>query len=645
MKNLYLFILASTISFIGFGQGSYPSDNGLFEVDYLKGCVGTTVNVTLSATAPTGTYFTCFDADLSDVGSNQNFNCFNEQANTTNKFEFTYTEAGVYDILLLIQLSNTQRYDSITVEIFEPKLPTLSLANCNGEVFIGLNSDLEYYDNYNLNFGDGSPAQNYSINEFPISHTYPDNTQTYTIAAIGSFNNSGFNNCGNNAFTENFIPEDLQEMAAEITSIDLLSSGSFEINYVTSENQIYRLQIKQNNTTNFQEIKTITGESTGTYLFENLNLNDNVYCVRIISESTCTGESLNSTEVCTIRFKGTAQVDGNYLDWNMSNFVNTILYKNGKEIYNGNAPYLDVNVLCGQNDTYEVVGVGPTELETRSLPIEIVAESGTPEIPISQVATRVLSSSAVEISWEVPQGLAPENFIIYKKRELDDEFFEIGITDSTQFIDETNSLHSKIYYYSIVYTNSCEGVSKPDIIAPNILLKADQTKNTIAFSWNEYTGYDSLLKEYIVKKYDGNNNLLEEWNQELETVLNDDIANADEQKYSYQVEAISENGLVSYSNIVDYKIPSIFFVPSGFTPNEDGINEEIKVVGKFIDQVEFSIYNRWGTLIFRSTEIEKGWDGYLQDREAPEGTYTYTVKVKDEFGEEYFKSGVFNLIR
>ncbi|MBK6264861.1 gliding motility-associated C-terminal domain-containing protein [Marivirga sp. S37H4] len=643
MKNIYLFILASSISFLGWGQGSYSSANGLFEVDYLKGCEGTTI--TLTPTGPSGTYFPCFDADLSDLLSTENQTCFENQASEVNKYEFTYTEAGVYDILLLIQLSNSQLFDSLTIEIMDPELPAVALSNCNGEVRIGLDPELENFDFYNITFGDGSPPQDFSINEFPITHNYADNSQSYTIQATGSFDNSGFNNCGNDTFTKNFIPEELEESAAEITSIDLISSTSFEIDYTTNENQIYKLQIKQNNNGSFQDVAIITSETGGTYLFQDLDLNANFYCIRIISESLCNGQSLNSDEICTIRFSGDAGADGNLLDWNSSSFENTLLYKNGVEIYNGDAPFLDINVLCGQSDTYQLVGINASGIETRSLPIDLVAESGTPQIPISQIATRVLSSSEVEISWEVPPGLQPNDYIIYKKRNAGENYFSIGTTSSTNFTDIAVSTQNKIHYYSIVYTNSCGGSSEPLIVAPNILLKANQTENTLTFSWNNYTGYDTLLKEYIVKKYDGDKNLLEEWNQGLETSLNDDVANAEEQKYSYQVEAISENGQVSYSNEVEYKIPSTFFVPSGFTPNGDSRNEEIKVVGKFIDQVEFSIYNRWGTLIFKSNELEKGWDGFLQDREAPEGTYTYTIKVKDEYGEEYFKSGVFNLIR
>ena len=140
-------------------------------------------------------------------------------------------------------------------------------------------------------------------------------------------------------------------------------------------------------------------------------------------------------------------------------------------------------------------------------------------------------------------------------------------------------------------------------------------------------------------------NLLAENDIGNQTNYRENIAQSEDQLSSYQIEAYSENGLVARSNLLRYKIPSSFFVPTGFSPNQDPFNQEIKVVGKFIEEVEFSVYNRWGTLIFRSNSIEVGWDGYLPSRPAPEGTYSYTVRVKDKYGEEYYKSGVFNLIR
>lgn len=644
MKTIYLFIIAFLAPLLLWSQGNFSSENGLFEVDYLKGCVGTTITIT--PIAPTGTYLACFDADLSDLTSSENQTCFNEQANKpVGKLEFTYATPGVYNILVLNQLTGSQQFDSIKIEIFDPELPQFALSNCSGDIFFDLDPDVESFDTYTIDFGDGTAPQDFDINVFPISHTYPDNTQTYTVQATGSFNSSGFNNCTNTIYSNTIVPENLIETEARISAIDLLSASSLEIAYTANENQFYAIEVKQNNDATYQEVLTLTGQNSGTLQLDNLNLLNNFYCIRIVSESLCTGQDLASNEVCTIQISGIAQADGNLLDWNSSSFANTVLFKNNEEIYTGNATHLDENVLCGQADSYEIIATDASGVEVRSLPLEIIAEASASQLPITQITTKVLSSNELLISWQVPQGLQPESYIIYRKQKLTDNFREIATTDSTTFTDTSADFSSSVYSYSISYSNSCGGRSELVVTAPNILLSASESENIIDFTWNNYTGYDSLLSNYIVRKFDINQNLVDEYDTGLDTFFSDDIANAPDQIYIYQVLAISENGLTSYSNQVQFKIPPSFFVPSGFTPNADGLNEEIKVVGKFIEQVEFSIFNRWGTLIFRSNELDKGWDGFLPDREAPEGTYTYTVVVKDASGEEYYKSGVFNLIR
>ncbi|WP_296618365.1 gliding motility-associated C-terminal domain-containing protein [Marivirga sp.] len=641
MKKIILTILIAFCCFGLWAQGSFPSENGLFTVNYLKGCEFTEIEVTLNAA--TGTPFLCFDADLSDLASNND--CFGNPAQTADDFRFTYQEAGIYNILFLRQLSNTQVYDSITIEIIEPSTPYVSLSNCGAELILDLDAQQERFDFYTVDFGDGSAPQEYSINAFPFSYQYADPTQEYLLTVTGSLNNTGNNNCGSNIFTKTFIPEDQNEDAGAINRIEILSENSFEIDYELNDNQIYQLQLKQNENGNYQTVNTFSGEELGTYIFQNRNLDNNFYCARIITVSQCNGDELISNEVCTIRFSAKAELDGNLMDWNHFIFQNSELLKNGEVIHTGNAPFLDENVLCGQSDLYQVIATDARGIEIVSLPKEITAITGSPSIPISQIATNVLSDSELELTWELPQGLQPERFVIYKKRNLNDEFFEVDTSSNTTYVDQGTAFYDRIFYYSIAYVNSCGGISPLYTTAPNILLKVSQKESVINFVWNSFTGFDSLFSEYRIVKYDENMNVLDENILGEDEFYNENIAQSDDQLAFYQVEAYSDNGLIAYSNLLRYKIPSSFFVPTAFTPNQNSLNEEIKVVGKFIEEVEFSVYNRWGTLIFRSNSLEIGWDGYLKNRPAPEGTYSYIVRVKDKYGEEYFKSGVFNLIR
>ncbi len=87
-------------------------------------------------------------------------------------------------------------------------------------------------------------------------------------------------------------------------------------------------------------------------------------------------------------------------------------------------------------------------------------------------------------------------------------------------------------------------------------------------------------------------------------------------------------------------------VPTAFSPNGDGNNDYIMVLGGVFDELEFTIYNNWGEIIFQTTDINSlGWDGTLKGKDQPIGVYVYKAKVKTADGKSYDISGDFTLIR
>ena len=80
-------------------------------------------------------------------------------------------------------------------------------------------------------------------------------------------------------------------------------------------------------------------------------------------------------------------------------------------------------------------------------------------------------------------------------------------------------------------------------------------------------------------------------------------------------------------NLTDVK--ETVFIPNAFSPNGDGNNDEFRIiVGKDVMGVKMEIYDRWGKLVFVSNEINKGWDGKYNNKDAEIGTYQYIVKVR-----------------
>lgn len=87
------------------------------------------------------------------------------------------------------------------------------------------------------------------------------------------------------------------------------------------------------------------------------------------------------------------------------------------------------------------------------------------------------------------------------------------------------------------------------------------------------------------------------------------------------------------------------YVPNAFTPNGDGNNDEFRIYGSSIDKIDFAIFNQWGELVYKTTDLSQGWIGTYKGAEQPAGVYIYTAKLKMIDGQEMIKKGSVNLIR
>ncbi|MCU0429729.1 MAG: PKD domain-containing protein [Cytophagaceae bacterium] len=86
--------------------------------------------------------------------------------------------------------------------------------------------------------------------------------------------------------------------------------------------------------------------------------------------------------------------------------------------------------------------------------------------------------------------------------------------------------------------------------------------------------------------------------------------------------------------------------PTLFTPNGDGANDVIYVKGWGIKELlEFKIFNRWGQLIYESTDLEEGWDGRFKGEIQNTDVYAFKVKVSTWRNTEIVEEGYFNLVR
>ena len=115
----------------------------------------------------------------------------------------------------------------------------------------------------------------------------------------------------------------------------------------------------------------------------------------------------------------------------------------------------------------------------------------------------------------------------------------------------------------------------------------------------------------------------------------------------YTLTVTTTEGCTAYDSMyIKVHYETKVFMPNAFSPNGDGKNDVFgpKWYHEF-QLVDFQIYNRWGTLVFSSSDANAAWDGTYKGVPQPVGTYTYIVRGVGNRGETFFKQGNIILIR
>ncbi len=329
--------------------------------------------------------------------------------------------------------------------------------------------------------------------------------------------------------------------------------------------------------------------------------------------------------------------------------------------------FVHTNVGGNKNYCYKVVAVtqGDTKTSTSNIACSVSAQGVSPKVHYLKQVT-VKDNTHISTSCYTDKTLPVSAYTL--ERSLTDDtnsFFEVNripyVGDTIISIDDYSAkFNATHYYYRIGIIDTCGQPvfhSKP---VNSIYLQGElnEVSLDVTLSWTPYTGWDQIgsgVQKYeIYRVFDGTRDttLIGTANGNT-TTYSDNLTSVivNGARFCYYVVAVEyPNDIYGFSesstsNMICFAGNLKVWVPNAFSP--DGVNNVFKPVISFGDVSTYRlyIYDRWGSLIFETNDIEQGWDGNINGKPAPLGMYVYRVEIANFTGDMYNRKGSFTLVR
>ncbi len=105
-------------------------------------------------------------------------------------------------------------------------------------------------------------------------------------------------------------------------------------------------------------------------------------------------------------------------------------------------------------------------------------------------------------------------------------------------------------------------------------------------------------------------------------------------------------GIANDTVVVSFaECEQIIFVPNCFTPNGDGLNDVFLPWTENVKKYKLRIFDRWGYLVFETTNTENGWDGNFDYKQSQEDAYIWVIEYSNYKNQNFINKGTVTLYR
>ncbi|CAD5299444.1 hypothetical protein IMPR6_230061 [Imperialibacter sp. EC-SDR9] len=603
---------------------------GRFSVDKPIGCAPLTINI----------------SELDNFGNISRQYLYGDSTPVTNSTTHTFNTPGTFNIVQVIGLDINPKTDTLEITVNSPEPPQVTVANCRN-FSASVKVPASPYDYYRVYYTAVDSvdvlAGNYAVpHDYGVAGSFP--------VRVKGFYNGGNDGCGET----NVMINTRRELTDPIlNSMETFQDSTMLISATLNSGISYVLQVSENNGSTFSEIPLVFQGNQ--ILLDQLLPMTNDYCFRLAAYDPCNNEYYYSNTLCQVSLAASFEQYRNLLNWIPPGTAaqSFEIYRNDTLYYqSANAQatqYPDSTLICNTDYCYQIKVNYPVGFAMSQVVCGTSFEKQN-LAPITGIYS-TYHGDDLFFSWQGTEQAGP-NTTYQTMYSFDGSNFSTGATfrsDVSEQVVSNPQFLKNSYSYTIRYSDECDNLSPPGTITRPVFLNSEQQQtNTFHLTWNRYLPLTDGVRQYYVDLWDINMVLLttfDVWDPTFyELRLTSEYSNA--AYVTVRAEGLGVDAdFVTTSNRRAIAFHSDLYLPSAFTPNGDGLNEEFGVKGPEVSDFIFRIYNRWGELVFYTTEQPKGWNGVFKGAHAPQGTYRYYVEGTDAGGRLIKKSGNFVLLK
>jgi len=280
--------------------------------------------------------------------------------------------------------------------------------------------------------------------------------------------------------------------------------------------------------------------------------------------------------------------------------------------------------------------------------------------PLVLIKATVVNNSKTFINWAPTVQLNFKTYTIDRYSAFDGWLINYMATTGLSFTDNGVDVNKYSYTYKVNVIDDCGDVSPSSNIGTSILLAGSVVNDSRLLTWNNYKMWANGVSAYHLQIVQNDGSF-----KDLVVLPGNDTSYFDAAPHTdlnvptcYRVYAVDNPDLngntdTSLSNIACPNLPARIFIPNAFTPNSDSLNDVFIPEGLSViinseipgQKYDFRIYNRWGELIFETSDFRQGWNGKYKGALVPPGVYIYSVYAQGYNGQRFYLSGDVAVLR